>query len=350
MATSPDWRPRAAIDVLKARARLMAHVRRFFDGRGYFEVDTPLLSRERVIDANLEPFVALPERAASAELKPEQAPALFLQTSPEFAMKRLVAAGSGSIYQLGHVFREGEQGGRHNSEFMMLEWYGVGDTHWTQMQLVEELVESAFAAMAANLEPGHPLRGASGTRPRPYRRTTYRDAFRRHAGDDLAVRSAAQLAAWSGQRQLVAPPGLAADDRNGWLNWLLAELIEPELGIDCPEFLIDYPPTQASLARIRADDPPVAERFELYIAGIELCNGYHELPDAGELRRRIASESERRASDGLPPLPVPERLLAAMEAGLPACAGVALGFDRLLMLTLGAATLDEVLPMTFDNC
>jgi lysyl-tRNA synthetase class 2 len=158
-----------------------------------------------------------------------------------------------------------------------------------------------------------------------------------------------QLAKLVRARGIPVPESLAPDDRDGWLNLLLAELVEPHLGIDRPEFICDYPASQAALAIVRREDPPVAERFELYIAGVEVCNGYHELTDPAELRRRIAVESQRRAASGQPPLPVSNRLLAAMDAGLPPCAGVALGFDRLVMLAAGKSTVAEVIPFSFER-
>lgn len=347
MSAPSDWPPAATLETLKIRARLFAAVRRYFDERGYWEVDTPLASQERVIDANLDPFVVLSESEARSE-SAGRVPRLFLQTSPEFAMKRLLAAGANAIYQLGHVFRQGELGRLHNPEFTMVEWYRVGDTHETQMQVVEDLVAMAFSTVRAAAADSalSPLPPAPR---RPFLRTTYREAFSRHTGADLAVLDARSLAAWARQNRLHPPPGLEEDDRDGWLNWLLAELVEPHLGRERPEFVCDYPASQASLARVRLEFPPVAERFELYSLGIEICNGYHELPDAEELQRRIESESARRMAGGLAPLPVPERLLQAMRSGLPDCAGVALGFDRLLMLALGAHSIHEVLPFSFEQ-
>jgi lysyl-tRNA synthetase class 2 len=303
---------------------LLAAVRRFFDERGYFEVDTPLLSHDRVIDPHLEPF------ACAGPSGP-----MYLQTSPEFAMKRLLVAGADAIYQVGHVFRAGELGQRHNPEFTMVEWYRAGDTHIDQMQVVEDLV----------VEFLRPQKRCQT----PFLRTTYRDVFVRHIGADALSLAVDQLAKLARARRVAIPESLATDDRDGWLNLLLAELVEPHLGIDRPEFVYDYPASQAALAIIRPENPPVAERFELYIAGIEVCNGYHELTDPAELRRRIAVESQRRADAGLPPLPVSNRLLAAMEAGLPPCSGVALGFDRLVMLAAGKFSVAEVIPFRFER-
>lgn len=202
MSHSPDWVPSARIETLRLRARLLATVRQFFDERGYFEVDTPLVSHERVIDPHLDPFVVEAETAPLARHGSE--PGLYLQTSPEFAMKRLLAAGCGAIYQLGHVFRQGESGRLHNPEFTMIEWYRAGDTHLEQMQLVEELVVRVAAAA-----------GRAMGSDRPFARTTYREAFVRHAGFDAVVTGTAELAAWARDKGLFPPPGLADDDRDG---------------------------------------------------------------------------------------------------------------------------------------
>lgn len=363
MTPNADWQPTATLAVLQLRARLLAEVRRFFDARGYFEVDTPVLSHERVIDPHLAPF-CVEDRGEEVSRRTADPPRLYLQTSPEFAMKRLLAAGARAIYQVGHVFRQGERGRLHNPEFTMIEWYRVGDSHLEQMQTTEELILEMAHAAAGERECQTALATPSPTPGRgrkearnvgsqlsqaPFARTTYREAFLRYAQIDPMTASNAQLAAVADTRGLSPPASLDARDRDGWLNVLLAELVEPRLGESNPEFLCDYPPTQAALARVRREEFPVAERFELYWQGIELCNGYHELADAAELRQRVAAESARRATENLPPLPAPERLLAAMSAGLPACSGVALGFDRLLMLLVGAQSIDAVVPFTFEN-
>ncbi|MBS0266832.1 MAG: EF-P lysine aminoacylase GenX [Planctomycetes bacterium] len=330
-----DHLPTASLDMLRLRARLLAAARRFFDHRGYFEVDTPLLSHDRVVDPHLAPF-----QVNGAN------PAVYLQTSPEFAMKRLLSAGATAIYQIGHVFRAGELGQRHNPEFTMIEWYRVGDTHWEQMQVVEDLVLAAFAEVAESW-PQTPQRWTVPAGP--FLRTTYRDAFRKYAGVDALGMPTSELIRLCDDRGVVVPESMSPDDRDGWLNLLLAELIEPQLGRARPEFLIDYPASQAAIARIREDELPVAERFELYIAGIELCNGYHELTDPVELRRRMSEESQRLVDAGEPPLVMSNRLLAAMEASLPPCAGVALGFDRLLMVATGASSIADVLAFPFPR-
>ena len=325
-----DFRPSATLDVLRLRAKLLAFTRRFFDEAGYFEVDTPILSHERVIDPNIEPFV-VPWSASER---------LFLQTSPEFAMKRLLAAGADAIYQLGKVFRHGELGRLHNPEFTMLEWYRVGDTHHEQMDFVEKFV-TAFVGEVEQYS-------ATPHSPLPthhFERLTYDQAFERHAGSKVLARPTPDIVALARRLGVSAPESLLPNDRDGWLNLLLAERVEPQLGHDRPTFVFDYPASQAALARVRGEGlTAVAERFELYAHGIELCNGYHELTDAAALRARI----QRDAAVSEKFIPEPSRLLAAMERGLPASSGVALGFDRLLMLSFGLDSVRQVIPFPFE--
>lgn len=327
-----DFRPSATLDVLRLRAKLLAFTRQFFDEAGYFEVDTPILSHERVIDPNIEPFV-VPWSASER---------LFLQTSPEFAMKRLLATGAEAIYQLSKVFRHGELGRLHNPEFTMLEWYRVGDTHHEQMTFVEILV-TAFASEVERLSSSSPQPSALSSQP--FERLTYDQAFERHAGTKVLARPTHEIVALARRLGVSAPESLLPDDRDGWLNLLLAERVEPHLGHVRPTFVFDYPASQAALARVRGEgQTAVAERFELYVHGIELCNGYYELTDAAALQARIrhdAAVSEKY-------IPDPVRLLAAMESGLPACSGVALGLDRLLMLSLGHDSVRQVIPFPFE--
>lgn len=324
-----EFRPTASLDVLKLRAKLLAFTRRFFDQAGYFEVDTPMLSHERVIDPNIEPFVVF-ESANEP---------LYLQTSPEFGMKRLLAAGADGIYQLGKVFRRGELGRLHNPEFAMLEWYKTGDTHHDQMGFVEQFVR------AFRLEVEQSIGESSPLSDQPFQRLTYDRAFELYAGSTVLARPTNEIVALAQRLGVSASESLMPHDRDGWLNLLLAERVEPHLGREHPTFVFDYPASQAALARIRGEGTTaVAERFELYACGIELCNGYHELMDPDELRRRILREAEINETS----IPVPTRLLTAMENGLPDCSGVALGFDRLLMLCLGYDSVRQVIPFSFD--
>ncbi len=341
--TRADYKPTASLAVLRWRSEMLRAARTFFDDRGYWEVDTPLLSAEIVVDAWLEPFASawLPDAAQWRSLNPMLR---YLQTSPEFAMKRLLAAGADAIYQLGKVFRNGETGRRHNPEFTMLEWYRVGDDHQSQMEVVEQFVRALLGSTPRACERARAV--AAGP---PFQRLSYDEAFALHLGVRPLTATDSELRAVALRERLTPPPGLADDDRDGWLNWLLAERIEPQLGRQVPVFLCDFPATQAALAKThrRPDGIDVAHRFELYIDGIEFCNGYHELTDATILRERIAAQSALRNAAGLRPLPHDSRLLDAMEAGLPESAGVALGFDRLLMLALGTETIDDVIAFPF---
>jgi lysyl-tRNA synthetase class 2 len=340
-SASSDFLPTASLRTLELRARALAATRRFLDARGYFEVDVPLVSADRVIDPHLAPFAIVPGDQIhpadhSGPGQNRAAPTHHLQTSVEFGMKRLLAAGARAIYQLSHVFRAEERGPRHNPEFTMLEWYRVGDTHIEQMAETEALVAELFSLV------GQPL-------PVPFGRLTYQQAFDRSLGIDPLRATVADLARVAAEQGVAVPESLDPHDRDGWLNLLLAFCVEQTLGVERPEFVCDYPASQAALARLRPGEPPVAERFELYLRGVELCNGYHELTSADELRARIEAESDRRAREGLPPLPVHNRLLDSMASGLPPCAGTALGFDRVLMLAVGAASLDEVIPFPWDR-
>jgi lysyl-tRNA synthetase class 2 len=338
-----DFRPTASLPVLRWRAEMLRAARLFFDDRGYWEVDTPLLSSEIVIDAWLEPFACawLPDAAQWSSAAPQLR---FLQTSPEFAMKRLLASGADAIYQLGKVFRNGETGRRHNPEFTMLEWYRLGDDHHAQMEVTENFVRSMVASSSMLGDRAQ----AVATGP-PFLRLAYDDAFATFTGIRSLTASMAELHTLAREQAMTPPPGLAADDRDGWFNWLLAELVEPQLGKETPVFLCDFPATQAALAKThrRPDGVEVAHRFELYIDGVEFCNGYHELTDPAILRERMVEQSRLRAAAGLRPLPHESRLLAAMEAELPESAGVALGFDRLLMFALGTDTIETVIPFPF---
>lgn len=316
-----DFGPTADLAALRLRADLLRRVRAFFDGRGFLEVETPLLSADTVVDRHLDPFLVEVDAAGGRTY--------WLQTSPEFAMKRLLAAGAEAIYQITKVFRQEELGPLHNPEFTMVEWYRTGDGLTEGMDLLDQLAQATLG------------RGAA-------RRLTYREAFLEHAGIDPLAAPLSVLHE-AAARTGVPPASLRHDDRDGWLDWILVEQVQPRLGQDRPAILYDFPASQAALARVREEDPPVAERFELYVAGIELANGYHELTDAGVLRQRIAANNGARLADGKTALPSESRLLAAMEAGLPQSTGVALGFDRLAMLVAGATRLDEVIPFPFDR-
>ena len=318
--------PTATIETLQQRARLIASIRAFFVENGYWECETPILSGEVVIDANLDPFVTHNSNGKT----------LYLQTSPEAGMKRLLAAGADAIFQITRTFRRDESGQLHNPEFTMLEWYRGGDDHHAQMDFVEKLMRCVCPQTSSE----------------PFERLTYDEAFERFAGRRVLHLDASQLKQLAAERNVAVPDGMSTDDRDPWLNLLLAELVEPHLGKEAPQFVYDYPASQAALATVRSstdNQPPVAERFELYDRGIEICNGYHELTDPDELSRREAEERRRSTSTTIQNFPEPSLLKDAMRYGLPDCSGVALGLDRLIMLTLGCEQISEVLAFPIDR-
>lgn len=319
-----DWRPNADLTAIRARAELYARIRAFFRESGVLEVETPILSRAAVTDPAL---VSLSTRIDIAGFGPKRP--LYLQTSPEFAMKRLLAAGIGPIYQICKVFRDEERGRRHHPEFSLLEWYRPG---WDYGRLMDEV--GALVRMALD-RPAMPIE-----------HVTYRDLFRDGLGFDPWQAEIAQLRETAELRGL---DGLDLD-RDGWLDLLLTQCLEPRLGRGRLTFLCDYPPSQAALSRVRTSgEVPVAERFELYSDGIELANGFGELIDAQEQRARFLSDLAFRREQGRPEPPIDEALLAALDHGLPDCAGVALGLDRLLMIATGAEHIDAVLTFAIER-
>jgi lysyl-tRNA synthetase class 2 len=327
---SGDWQPTAALEVLKLRARLLECTRVFFSERGVLEVETPILSTAAVTDPML---ASLATRYTGPRFPRGQA--FYLHTSPEFPMKRLLAAGSGSIYQICKVFRDGEAGRLHNPEFTLVEWYRTGLDHHRLMDEIDELVMRLLTPAMSLDAP---------------ERLSYREAFQRHAGLDPHTASAGDFAAAAKAHKIGAPPELLTqNDLAVWRDLLLTHVVEPKLGQGRLTFIYDYPASQASLARIQPGDPPLAARFELYLNGIELANGFHELADADEQRTRFERQLHARAASGQPVAPTDERLLEALEHGLPDCAGVALGFDRLVMLAAGARTIAEVLAFPVDR-
>ena len=308
---------------------MLARIRTFFAARGVLEVETPALSVAAIGDPHLASFVTVYSGPG-----PRHGRTLYLHTSPEFPMKRLLAAGSGCIYQIARVFRDGEAGRLHNPEFTLLEWYRIGFDHHRLMDEVAELATELLGGRVPLAEP---------------ERLSYRAAFQSYLGLDPHRAIVAELAVCAERFGVSIPPGMPTDETDPWLDLLLTHCIEPRLGAGRLTFLHDYPASQAALARLQPGDPPVGERFELYLDGIELANGFHELGDAGEQRRRFEAENAARRVQGLPEMPLDEHLLAALAAGLPDCAGVALGFDRLAMLAAGKQSLAEVLTFPFER-
>jgi lysyl-tRNA synthetase class 2 len=311
------------LDALRLRARLNALLRGFFAARGVLEVETPVMSRAGNTDPNIASFAL--EFGGRTDGAPRTR---WLRTSAEYPMKRLIAAGVGDCYELGRVFRDGEAGGRHNPEFTMLEWYRVG---WTLEPLIDETAALVQAALA--------LVGREAT----LRKVSYRDVYREALGLDPMTASIAELqAAFAGR---VDSEGLTRDD---WLDLLMTHRIQPGFAAGQLLAMHDYPASQCALAKVvRRGDVDVAERFELYLGPLELANGYHELTDADEQRARFARDRAVRSARGAVLLPVDEALLDALAQGLPACSGVALGVDRLLMAMLGSGAIADVLAFDF---
>jgi elongation factor P--(R)-beta-lysine ligase len=315
MKNPTDWRPSANEAVLRARAGLYRVIRGYFESRGVLEVETPILSAAATVDPHIDSF------ATAGGTQP-----LYLQTSPEFAMKRLLAAGSGPVYQIARVFRREEAGRYHNPEFSMLEWYRPGWDHRQLMDEVEDLLRTAGVAP-----------------DRSWERLSYREAFRRHAGLDPFDASLEQLREACARHVQLDGALRTETGRDLYLDLLMSAVVGPRLGLEAPGFLYDFPASQAALARVRPDDPPVAERFELFWQGIELANGFHELTDAAEQRRRFEQDRVLRLEQGREAPPYDANLIAALEAGMPACAGVALGLDRVLLLLLGLPAVADTL-------
>jgi lysyl-tRNA synthetase class 2 len=309
---------------LLRRAELLTAIRQFFGDRGVLEVETPLLSQAAVTDPHLASFRCVGGAGGPAAAR-------YLHTSPEFAMKRLLASGVGPIFQICRVFRDDERGRLHNPEFTLLEWYRPGWDHHALMDEVAALL--CAAGYCAGVE-----------------KISYGDAFERFGGVDAHRASIDQLRVTAAEHGLaVAGDWGAAATRDDWLDLLMSHLVGPLLGRGVPTFLYDFPASQAALAKVRSGDPPVAERFELFVEGVELANGFHELTDAAEQRGRFEADLVRRARLGLAEVPTDEHLLAALEAGLPPCAGVALGVDRLLMWLMGVTDIAAVLAFPWER-
>lgn len=321
-----NWQPSAAIAVLKARASFLQKVRAYFDTRDVYEVDTPLLSDGVATDPGLNAFDVMCSAIGHRR---------YLQTSPEFPMKRLIAAGSGAIYCLGKAFRKGELGSRHNPEFTMLEWYRP---HWDHHQLMVE-VDDFVSTMVGTL---------------PAQVMTYRALFELHCGINPHTTSIDALEAIALQRDLITQEDKLSLDKDGWLDLLMSGLIEPLLGHDRPMIVTEFPASQASLSQIREVLDPeqsywVAERFEYYLGGMELANGYHELSCPTEQQSRFEEDLAKRRLLQLPELPIDSLLVSALASGFPPCAGVALGIDRLLMFHQKMPHIADVLSFAWER-
>ena len=322
-----NWQPTAEIEKLKRRAQYLADVRSFFAERDVWEVETPILSQAAPTAPYLDSFTTNYSPIGSQSTQ-----TYYLQTSPEFAMKRLLAAGSGSIYQIAKVFRNGEQGKLHSPEFTMLEWYRTELTLNQLMDEVNTLLQQVFNV-------------------KPISRLSYRGLFEFYLKINVFNCSDDTIKHHALERIKGLPVDLDLD-RDGWLELLMSHIIEPRLAaMNWPLFVYDFPASQAQLAKIKTDKfgNDVADRFELYIGGVEIANGYNELLDADELRKRFESDNQQRQQQNKPEIPIDENLLAAMKSGLPECSGVALGLDRLMMLVLEQRSIQAVQIYSFDK-
>jgi lysyl-tRNA synthetase class 2 len=323
LASKNNWQPSASFDNLKLRASLFAQIREFFSSRGVLEVDTPLMCHTSVTDACIQSIPAL-FQAHSQEAEQRY----YLQTSPEYAMKRLLASGSGAIFQLCKAFRQGETGRMHNPEFSMLEWYRPDFDHHALMDEMDELLQLLLKVA-------------------PAERKTYQEIFQDFLQLDPHTASMQELAACAQQHKLDVQATVT--DRDVWLQLLMSECIEPHIGKERPIFIYDFPASQAALARVKQGTPATASRFEVYMHGVELANGFHELQNAAEQRKRFEKNCVERAQENLPAMQIDELFLAALEHGLPDCAGVALGLDRLVMIAARSKSIVKVLSFDFSR-
>lgn len=316
--TNANWQPTANFNTLRIRANILTKIRNFFSARDVLEVETPLLCTSTTTDPYIHSFIT--------EYRSNQK--LFLQTSPEFPMKRLLAAGSGPIYQICKAFRSDELGRKHNPEFTLLEWYRPDFDHFDLMQEVDDLLQELL-----------------GTHPG--QRISYTELFQQHLAIDPHSSTITALKQCAKENDIVLSSDINIQDKDVWLDLLLTHCIEPHLGQTVPTFIYDYPASQAAFAKKHPDNANIAERFEVYYQGMELGNGYHELLDANEQKQRFQMHNNKRKTLGHDEMPLDAKLLAAMTKGLPPCAGIAIGVDRLVLLATKSQTIEEVISFSF---
>ncbi len=318
---SQQWQPSISIVTLKKKARILQSIRAFFESLDILEVSTPILSASAITDPQLESlstvFLNQP---------------YYLQTSPEFCMKRLLAAGSGDIYQLGQVFRDDELGRYHQPEFMLLEWYRLGFSHHQLMDEVTCLLNHLFINKKIAVQ-----------------RLSYQQAFIQQLAIDPLTVNAEQLKHCAEQNNIVIPQGMDINDKDMWLDWLMVEKIAPSFAKESFTFLYDYPASQAALARLDDKDKRLAQRFELFYGELELANGFNELTDADEQQKRFEQENNLRQQRQQKIMPIDKHLISALSSGLPECAGVAIGIDRLLMVLMGVSHIQEVMSFAIET-
>lgn len=324
MSETANWQPSAPIVNLLKRADIIKKIRQFFTDRGVLEVDTPCMSQATVTDVHLSTF-----ETRFLFPAPEKGLPLYMMPSPEYHMKRLLAAGSGPIYQMGRCFRNEENGRYHNPEFTLLEWYRPHYDMYRLMDEVDDLLQQILECDSAQ-------------------RLSYQQAFLKHLNMDPLSADENQMKEAAGSLNL-ADITDHQKDRDGFLQLLFTEGVEPHIGRDKPAFIYHFPASQAALATISNEDYRVAERFEVYFKGVELANGFHELTDSVEQQQRFEQDNRRRAALGLPERSIDERFIAALQHGLPPCSGVALGIDRLVMLSVNAENLSEVMAFPVER-
>ena len=321
-----NWQPTASLETIQFKARLLQNIRAFFAQRAVLEVDTPILSRAAITDPNLHSF--------STQFIDQT---LYMHTSPEFFMKRLLAAGSGDIYQVCKVFRDDELGSRHNPEFTMLEWYrqSIDD-----LQLIDE-IEQLFQYLVDILAPELSL--ASSTR------LSYQQAFQQTLNIDPLNADVPALKQCAIDQGIEIPAGMSETDKDNWLDWLVTQVVAPSFSKQALTYLYHYPASQAALAKVNPQHPEVAHRFEVFYGELELANGFYELTDAELQAQRFNAENQLREKNDQPLMPVDKQLLEALRHGLPTCSGVAIGLDRLLMVLLNKNNIEDVLTFSMKN-
>ncbi|OGT67107.1 MAG: EF-P lysine aminoacylase GenX [Gammaproteobacteria bacterium RIFCSPLOWO2_01_FULL_47_190] len=314
------WQPAVSFEMLLARARLLEKLRKFMNKHGILEVETPILVDAAVSDPHIESFETALQYPGGRHIRKH-----FLHTSPEYAMKRLLASGSGPIYQICRVFRDNEIGKYHNPEFTMLEWYRPEYDHHQLMDELDELLQ------VLNFKPAQ--------------KKTYAEVFKEKTDLDPHTTALVEL------QKTATDYGYTAqgDERSVLLDFIFSHCVCDHLGHECPHMIYDFPVVQSALARIRHSDPPVAERFELFIHGLEIANGFHELCDAGEQKKRFMQDNLQREKSGKPEVFIDEKFIEALKYGLPPCAGVAVGVDRLLMAMHHCTDIREVIAFPVDR-
>ena len=320
-----NWKPACDVKQMQLRAKMLANIRRFFEQRAVLEVETPLLCSATGTDPQLDFFSSIYHCAPNNKT-------MYLQTSPEFAMKRLLAAGSGSIFQICKAFRNGELGRFHNPEFSILEWYRVD---FTMDQLMDEVVD----LITELLGPG----------PDEVYKVSYVDVFKQATGLNPLDFCQLRYAEYAVNNNIKDAVSLCGDDHSMWLDFIFSYKVQPTLERHFVAMVYGYPAIQSSLARINPDDSAVADRFEVFIKGLEIGNGFFELSDANEQEKRFDQENQCRQQKGLVIVQKDEKFLQALHAGLPDCSGIAIGLDRLLMVLSNAQSLNDVIAFPFER-